>query len=130
MEFIKVTKNPEMEAELQRIAHTHGFSPAVLAVNETSITMEHVDGCLLADLYGENPAELPKWYWEQIRYMVRTLYEFEGIEYRDITPYNFIDTEDGLRMIDFGDAKYTDGEPDWFVREFLDGENSWNPDYK
>jgi len=35
-------------------------------------------------------------------------------------------------MIDFGDARYTDNDKpvDWFVREFMEGENSWNPDYK
>lgn len=65
--------------------------------------------------------------------MVRTLFEEEGIEYIDITPYNFLENEGELYMIDFGDARYipTNIEMDWFLKEFLeDGVNSWNPDFR
>jgi serine/threonine-protein kinase RIO1 len=58
------------------------------------------------------------------------LYEVEGIEYPDITPYNFIKVKNKIYIIDFGDAKYRDKETNWFLTEFMDGENSWNPDYK
>ena len=33
-------------------------------------------------------------------------------------------------MIDFGDARYANEEIDWFLDEFMGGENYWNPDYK
>ena len=92
--------------------------------------MEDLEEMCLADRYGDDPAKIPKWIWDEIRRMLLILLNAEGIEYIDITPYNFIQKDDKIYVIDFGDAKYTDGEVDWFLQEFLDGENSWNPDYK
>jgi serine/threonine-protein kinase RIO1 len=93
--------------------------------------MEDLNAPCLADVYGEDPEDIPAWIWEQIRMMVRTLIDEEGIEYPDITPYNFIEKDNKVYMIDFGDAKYLEyNNISWFVQEFIDGENSWNPDYK
>lgn len=124
----------ELEIELQNIAAKYGFCPRILKTekrrNRVRIYMEHIEEEPLANSYGDHPDDTPEWIWDEIRNMVRTLYEEEGIEYLDITPYNFIEKDDRIYMIDFGDAKYTNGTPDWFLTEFLDGENSWNPDYK
>jgi tRNA A-37 threonylcarbamoyl transferase component Bud32 len=134
--FIKrVSKETsDNEAELQRIASNYGFSPKVISVTKIDdacfITMEDLEAECLADVYGEDAKDIPKWIWDEIRSMVTTLMNEEGIEYVDITPYNFIEKDNRVYMIDFGDAKYTDGCPNWFLSEFLDGENSWNPDYK
>ena len=93
--------------------------------------MEDLNAPCLADVYGEDPDDIPTWIWDQIRMMVRTLINEEGIEYPDITPYNFIEKDNKVYMIDFGDAKYLEyNNISWFVQEFIDGENSWNPDYK
>ena len=123
------------ETEFQFLASKYGFSPRLLGGYEKEglmyIEMEEVIGDTIGDEYGEDPEETPEWIWDDIRNMVVTLYEQEGIEYIDINPYNFIESIDGkIHMIDFGDAKYTNGTPDWFLTEFMDGENSWNPDYK
>lgn len=134
--FVKIVNadNSELEIELQNIAHIYNFCPRILRTRRhgknVRIYMERIDGDILADIYGDDPSNVPQWVWDEIRTMVRVLYEEEGVEYVDITPYNFIEKDDRIYMIDFGDAKYTNGTPDWFLTEFLDGENSWNPDYK
>ena len=94
--------------------------------------MEDLDELSLADRYGDDPSEIPLWIWAEIRTMLSTLLNEEGIEYVDITPYNFIEKDNRIYIIDFGDARYTHGMglTDWFLNEFLEGENSWNPDYK
>jgi len=124
------------EVELQDIAAKYGFSPAIIDTTNTDkscfIHMEDIDALCLADVYGEDPSDIPNWIWDQIRIMVITLIEEEGIEYPDITPYNFIEKDNRIYMIDFGDAIYINNNESisWFVQEFISGENSWNPDYK
>jgi tRNA A-37 threonylcarbamoyl transferase component Bud32 len=124
------------EVELQTISASHGFSPQVIRWNFDEdrgtcfIQMEDLQEECLANTYGENPQDIPEWIWNEIRRMLTVLLQEEGIEYVDITPYNFIQKDDKIYVIDFGDARYTSGEVDWFLQEFIDGENSWNPDYK
>lgn len=131
-----VGDNADIEVELQTIASKYGFSPKIMNVEYDDdickIVMEDIDAECLANTYGDDPEEIPLWIWDQIRTMITTLYEHEGIEYVDITPYNFIEKDNRIYMIDFGDAKYrNDEEPiDWFLHEFMEGENYWNPDYK
>ena len=124
----------ENEIELQRVAVKYGFSPAIIShgifKDKCYITMEKIEEDCLADKYGDSLEDIPEWIWREIRKMVTTLLEEECIEYRDITPYNFIEKDGKVWMIDFGDAKYKEEVLDWFVQEFIDGENSWNPDYK
>jgi hypothetical protein len=52
------------------------------------------------------------------------------IEYSDITAYNFIQTSSkNIYIVDFEHACLLDNEYlDWFVDEFLNGINIWNPD--
>lgn len=124
----------ELEIELQTIASNYGFCPRILRTEEDGkvvrVHMEDVEEEPLVVEYGEDPSDIPDWIWNEIRRMIQTLYDEEGIEYVDITPYNFIEKNGRIYMIDFGDAKYIDGETNWFLAEFLEGENSWNPDYK
>ena len=124
----------DLEIELQNIAAKYKFSPSILSAekirNKNRVEMEHIDAECLANVYGDDPSNIPKWIWNDIRKIVEILYTQEGIEYIDITGYNFIEKDGRIYIIDFGDAKYTDGNINWFLREFLDGENAWNPDYK
>ena len=111
-----------------------GISPKVYNVVKHSdhwiLEMEELDGTTLAEEYGENPEDIPKWIWEDIRFALILLFE-NNIQYRDITPYNFMLVDEKIFVIDFGDAYYHDDtEVNWFLQEFFDGENSWNPDYK
>jgi tRNA A-37 threonylcarbamoyl transferase component Bud32 len=134
--FIKRVKekNALIEVELQRISSKYGFSPKIHKLefvdDECLIYMDEVGKCL-ADIYGDTPDNIPDNIWSDIREMIRTLYEEEGIEYVDITSYNFTEKDGKIYIIDFGDAQYALKDTiNWFLREFLDGENSWNPDYK
>ena len=124
-----------LELELQMEAASLNFAPKILAVekdeNEWIMVMEDIGADCLADVYGEDPKDIPDWIWNQIRIIVSTLFTEKSIEYVDITPYNFIEKDGRVYIIDFGDAKYEDDEQtNWFLLEFINGENSWNPDYK
>jgi serine/threonine protein kinase len=98
--------------------------------NRIILMMELLNGYSVADFYGEDPSKIPEEIWKQIHDIVSKLY-YNDIHYIDITPYNFIiDKVDGkpkVYIIDFGDAQEI--KVNWFLKDFLDGANSWNPDF-
>ena len=90
--------------------------------------MERVNGNDLATIYGSDDGDTPDDVYERCRNIIITLRD-EGIIYPDITSYNFMldndnDDENNLWIIDFGHAR----EVSWFIRDFIDGHNGWNPD--
>lgn len=125
-----------LEAELQRIAYKFVPTPNVfeLVYNDIEgiIVMENLNSSCLADIYGDDPADIPIEIWEQIHEIIKTLYEKANIEYIDITPYNFIEKENKVYIIDFGHAYYKNQhtKTNWFLQDFLDGLNEWNPDFR
>lgn len=127
-------KYGELEIELQEISSKYNFSPKIFLVTEYSdkllITMENLGNNSLYEKYGDDPDNIPAWIWDSIRFMLRVLHTEEGIEYIDITPYNFIEKNNKIYVIDFGHAKYYDGTTNWFLDDFLKGHNGWNPDFK
>lgn len=105
--------------------------------------MQRIVGDTIATIFGEAPGDTPPKIWDEIRRLVRTLYE-GGIVHADITSFNFmIDAAtETVWIIDFehcttrppgpfadGDAPAKDEH--WFVREFLSGDsgNVWNEDF-
>lgn len=134
--FTKIIDDP-LEAELLHIASRYGFAPNILDADSNIINMDTVDGSTLAELYGDDPESIPDDVWEQIVYILITLFEQEGIEYIDITSYNFMmDSAGKVWIIDFGHAYYTNvkkGEEadNWFLQSVIKGESgkAWNPDY-
>ena len=134
--FTKVLATP-LEAELQDIAASYGFAPKIQRLDGNIAQMDAVDGTCLADIYTDNPAMIPDAIWFKIEHILAVLFEREGIEYVDITSYNFMEDKEGkIWIIDFGDAYYTTkekGEPpaNWFLRLVLNGESGkeWNPDF-
>ena len=130
-------KHAENEVYIHRIAYARGFAPRIRKINKGTTEWEIVMDDLgsqntLADLYGTDCEDTPDWIWDEIREMVRVLYEDDEIEYVDVTPYNFLEVDDRIWMIDFGDARFakTDVELDWYLQEFLYGENNiWNSDF-
>ena len=91
------------------------------------LVMERIDGKSLYELYGSDPDTIPAPIWKQIRSIVSKLY-YKNIHYVDITPYNFLmDTAGTIHIIDFGDAY--ECTVNWFLKDFLDGENAWNSDF-
>ena len=130
----------EREVEIQQFVSKFGFSSKIIDLKLTydkvkdeyigNITMEHLDTMCLADMYSDDPEKIPNIIWDKIRQIVKILYE-EGIEYIDITGYNFIEKDNNIYIIDFGDARYTKKSVkiNWFLEKFLNGYNGWNPDF-
>ena len=92
------------------------------------LLMEKINGKSLSELYGNSPKNIPRSIWNDIHSIIYKLY-YENIHYVDITPYNFIIENDSKKLIiiDFGDAYQN--EFNWFLKDFLDGENTWNSDF-
>jgi len=93
------------------------------------LIMERIEGKSLYELYGDNASNIPGDVWETIHSIVKKLY-YHDIHYVDITPFNFmIETDsNNLYILDFGDAYFC--KINWFLKEFLDGENAWNSDFE
>jgi RIO-like serine/threonine protein kinase len=135
--FTKVIKSP-LEAELQNIAAEYGFAPKIHSIDGSSVTMDKIDGACLADIYTDDPYKVPDAIWFEINRILAVLYEREGIEYIDITSYNFMEDKQGkIWIIDFGDAYYTpkkkgEAASNWFLRHLLAGNfgKGWNPDFE
>lgn len=139
LDYSKVSKQAaQLEYEIQSyIASKYNFTPKThgitLMSSYTEIAMEIVQGQTLADMFGDDPDNIPGWVWDEMRRIVTLLYTQEGIEYIDITPYNFmIDSNDKIWIIDFGHARYCDmSRPaNWFLTDFIYEEvRSFNPDF-
>jgi len=75
--------------------------------------------------------KIPSSYWKQIHQIIHNLY-YNDIHYLDITAYNFMlvkeNNKDKIFIVDFGDAR--DIKINWFLKDFIDGLNEWNPDFK
>ncbi len=100
------------------------------------IVMEKIIGMSIADMYGENPLDVPVNIFVQIRNILQTLKEHH-LDYLDITGYNFMIDDNGkIYIIDFEhcidrtiDTNINDGKS-WFLNDFLNGNNDWNPDFR
>jgi tRNA A-37 threonylcarbamoyl transferase component Bud32 len=119
------------EVELQKKASLLGLSPKIIATDyKTYIDMEDLGTMCIADMYGEDIRDMPEIICRGIYDILKRLYLECDIEYVDITPYNFIETEDQLWIIDFGDARST-SKKDWFLKEVFQNRTvlQWNPDF-
>lgn len=92
--FTKVIDSP-LEAELQGIAASYGFAPKIQRLDGNVAQMDAIKGLCLADLYTDDPSKAPNRVWHEVGQILATLFEREGIEYIDITSYNFMEDEDG-----------------------------------
>lgn len=128
----------QLEYELQSyISSKYYFTPKTLSINwidtHVEIVMEKIKAQTLFERFGDETTDIPDWVWFEMRRIVTLLYTEEGIEYIDITPYNFmIDVNDKIWIIDFGHAYYTDvSRPiNWFLTEFIYEEvKNFNPDF-
>lgn len=122
------------EIRFQKKAYSLGIKCAKILEyywynNSMYIIMERIKGNNLASIYGTNPIHTPKWIWDKIHEIVENLY-LNCIEYSDITAYNFMKTTDNeIYIVDFEHACLLDDEyVDWFVNDFLNNVNEWNPD--
>ena len=137
--FVKIIKLVSLETyksianeiELQIISNKNNLSPKILDYyirdDVMYIIMEKVNGKTIYDLYGDSINDVPIDIIEKIHKILSKLL-FLGIEYKDITSYNFILTNNNeLKVIDFGHAKKI--ELNWFLKDFLNKKYDWNPDF-
>ena len=135
-EFIKHNVKP-LEIELQSlVAEKYKFTPMIFKVKGDTVHMQKINGSTLADQFTDDPSLVPNSVWNEIHRILSILYEREGIEFVDITSYNFkIDDENNkVWILDFGHAFYTSSSEgmkptNWFLKDVLDGTKSYNPDF-
>ncbi len=92
------------------------------------LRMQCIPNMSISDEYGESSTDVPKEIFEQIRKIIKILYQ-NNIYYPDITGYNFIEHDGKIWIIDFGHACVLGNISDSFVNEFMEGKNGWNPDF-
>ena len=130
--FVKIFNKEQIESmnkecELQVKGFNLGISPKVIDCYEDDdfgyFLMEKIDGKSLANM------TITKDMWKQIHSHIYKLY-YNDIHYVDITPYNFMieANTNKIYVIDYGDAYEL--KVNWFLKDFIDGENSWNPDFE
>jgi len=128
--FIK--KSNILEMEIQMKARSLVPCPKILETisndDDFYIVMEKLEGETIYELYGDDIKNVPDNIWKQIQAIISTLY-YNEIHYVDITPFNFIVNKfNKVYIIDFGHAY--ECKINWFLKDFLDGYKSWNPDFK
>jgi len=100
------------------------------------MTTQRIDAMNISDLYGEYAHQVPTIIWDEIVNTVRTLLE-HGIQYPDITGYNFIWHRDTLWIVDFEHA-FRLNNPDDCIDELIDkfcqweigDPKEWNPEFR
>lgn len=120
------------ERDIQMRAHSIVNCPKVIDSfvenGKAYLVMEKINGDTLYDIYGESASSIPSHIWEKIQSMIGKLY-YNDIHYIDVTPHNFIiDTHGKLLLIDFGQAY--ECKVNWYLKDLLDGEKSWNADFE
>ena len=86
------------------------------------MVMHKINALNLSDMFGEKSSDIDEYYFDEIRTIIQTLSD-NGIEYPDITGYNFIEHANKIWIIDFEHAHIRDT----FVNKFIQGRNKWNP---
>lgn len=121
------------EVSLQKIASNAGLAPKIVDTDwETYICMDNLNSMSVADMYGDKINKIPKHIMSQIWAIVWTLYWTCGIEYHDVTGYNFIEKDGRVWVIDFGHATYRKKKmkspylKDLFNKGCI---NKWNPEF-
>jgi tRNA A-37 threonylcarbamoyl transferase component Bud32 len=98
---------------------------------KNTLTMEEILEMNISDMYGEEAKDVPSYIFDKIRKIIIELNE-NNIDYPDITGYNFIEYKEKIYIIDFGDAKIIKSKDlaSPFVKDFINGLNKWNPEFK
>ena len=125
-------KQIRQEVEFQQRAEKLGLCPKIINTDyKTYIDMEDVGQMCIADMYGDQIEDIPKQYKYEIYQILSRLYLECNIEYIDVTPYNFIEKDGKLWIIDFGDARQAP-KKNWFLNDMFTKKNlcEWNPDFR
>lgn len=119
------------EVELQTRAFRKGLAPRIISTDyKNYIKMEKISEMCIADKYGDDIKKIPSETIKKIYAILHTLYHECDIQYVDVTPYNFIESDNRVWVVDFGDAVLV--KKNWYLQEVLENESilEWNPDYK
>lgn len=120
------------EVEFQKRASKLNLCPKIIDTDyKTYIDMEDLEQTCIANMYGEDFKDMPKYIVDEIYNILVRLYLECDIEYIDVTPYNFIEKDNKVWIIDFGDARDAP-KKDWYLNEIFKNKmlNNWNPDFK
>lgn len=121
------------EVDLQTLAYNSLKCTAKIIETDykTYIDMEDLNEMCIADMYGEDIKNIPTYILTQIHDIIVKLYLQCGIEYVDVTPYNFIEINKKVYIIDFGDAQRVKSR-NWYLQELFSNTklHEWNPDFK
>ena len=100
--------------------------------NENKImTMEKINGMNVSDMYGENAEDVPDEIFDIIVDIINTL-KTHGIEYPDITGYNFIEDKNSygkIWIIDFEHSKINTNITNPNIISICNYEKKWNPEF-
>ena len=88
----------------------------------------------IADVYGDKIEDIPELIKHEIWDILWLMYSCCNIEYIDVTPYNFVEKDGKVWIIDFGHAKkITRGQIDPWLHAVLSDDRQtiyeWNAEF-
>jgi RIO-like serine/threonine protein kinase len=94
--------------------------------------MDNLNEFCIADKYGEQIRMIPLWIRQEIVEILWVLYSQLGIQYVDVTPYNFIEKDGRVWIIDFGHAIDKSDILDPYLESIFNTWKltRWNPRFK
>ena len=96
-----------------------------------TMAMARVDGMNISDMYGEDATMVPDNVFKSISTIIKKLVD-HGIEYPDLTGYNFVEDADGkVWIIDFEHSKLKSKNliDNNSILRVCRGEKKWNEDF-
>tara|TARA_Y100001970_G_C14096321_1_gene782886 strand:- start:462 stop:896 length:435 start_codon:yes stop_codon:yes gene_type:complete len=108
--------------------------PEIIEYNDESkiMVMYKIGKHNLSDYYGENATDIPDNLFNQVVKIVRNLV-LHGIEYPDLTGYNFIEDCNGkVGIIDFEHSSMMTSPQvnNIHIQNICNGHKKWNPDFR
>jgi tRNA A-37 threonylcarbamoyl transferase component Bud32 len=148
MEMDKYLSQPEMYYVKHNVDQSEFFMqkyvyqlnivnvPEIIEYDEANkiMVMRKVGKNNLSHNYGENATDVPDELFDEVVKIVRTLVE-HGIDYPDLTGYNFVedtDTYGKIWIIDFEHAKLATSKEitNIQITNICNGKQIWNPDFR
>lgn len=148
MEMEKYLSQPEMYYVKHNVEHTEYFMqkyvhqlnivnvPEIIRYDERNkiMVMRKVGNNNLSHNYGENATDIPDELFDTVVKIVRTLV-LHGIEYPDLTGYNFVEdanTYGKIWIIDFEHAKLAISKDitNIHIINICNGKQIWNPEFR
>ena len=120
------------EIQLHSRVASMGLAPPIVETdNATFMVMERIPAMNLADYYTPSIRRLPHYVRQQIVSILETMYLVGGIQYVDITPYNFIEYNGKVWVVDFEHAYECDEPLHPLLSQILATQKlKWNKDFK